>query len=65
MKLHTILIFCCLLLTLAKAKNYDWTNVEDTIEFYRANGAFLGGVLRVSNGTNTIYEYPFGHYTKN
>jgi hypothetical protein len=65
MKLQTIFIFFCLLLALTNAKDYDWTSVEDTIEFYRTNGAFSGGVLRVSNGTHAIYNYPFGHYTKN
>ena len=29
------------------------------------NGAYAGGIIRVSNGTNTIYNLPFGYYTHN
>lgn len=56
-------IFC--LLFLICSQEYDWSNVKDTVEYYRSNGAFPGGILRVSNGTQTIFNYPFGHFTKN
>ena len=56
---HTI----CLLLLLPCA--YDWTSVEQTVEYYRQNGAFVGGILRVSNSTHTLFNYPFGHFSKN
>ena len=29
------------------------------------DGAYSAGILRVSNGTDTIYNYPFGHLTHN
>ena len=29
------------------------------------DGAYKGGILRVSNGSNTIYNLPFGHLTNN
>lgn len=35
--------------------------MEDTVNYYVKNGAFPGGVLRVSNGSDTIYNLPFGH----
>jgi len=67
MRFDTIFIILCLLFALAfsQGEDYDWSNVEDTVEYYRANGAFPGGVLRVSNGTHKIYEYAFGHFSKN
>lgn len=65
MRFHTSFIIVCLLFNLVISESYDWTAVQDTVEFYRANGAFVGGVLRVANGTHNIYEYPFGHYTNN
>jgi len=44
---------------------YDWTNVEDRINYYMQEGAFTGGVLRVSNRTHNIYTNPFGYFTHN
>jgi serine-type D-Ala-D-Ala carboxypeptidase len=48
-------------ISLSTAYAYDWTLVEETLNSYLMNGAFVGGILRVSNGTNTIYNMPFGH----
>jgi CubicO group peptidase (beta-lactamase class C family) len=42
---------------------YDWTNVDDKINFYMFNGAFNGGLLRVANGTHNLYTKSFGYYT--
>ncbi len=42
-------------LLFAATAQYDWQNVQDRINYYVANGAFPGGVLRVSNSTHTIY----------
>lgn len=50
---------------LSTAQAYDWTEVEDTVNRYLMNGAFKGGILRVSNGTDTIYNLPFGHFSNN
>jgi CubicO group peptidase (beta-lactamase class C family) len=44
---------------------YNWQNVQDRINYYIANGAFPGGVLRISNTTHTIYENSFGSFTHN
>jgi CubicO group peptidase (beta-lactamase class C family) len=60
-----IAILTILLIVLAVSKEqYDWTNVQDKINYYMNNGAFTGGVLRVANGTHNIYTQPFGHFTK-
>lgn len=59
-----ILLIIALLLAV-NAQQYDWTNVEETVGNYQMNGAFTGGVLRVSNGTHTIYNYPFGTIAHN
>jgi CubicO group peptidase (beta-lactamase class C family) len=52
-----------LFISLALTQEYDWTKVKDTVNFYLSNGAFAGGVLRVSNGTSTIYNQPFGYFS--
>lgn len=52
-----------LLVSLTTCKQYDWTNVEDKINYYQMNGAFKGGVLKVANGTHNIYTKAFGHFT--
>jgi CubicO group peptidase (beta-lactamase class C family) len=43
---------------------YDWTGVEDTVSRYLFNGAFKGGILRVSNGSQTLLNLPFGHLSQ-
>jgi len=57
------IIFLLLLISTITANNYDWTNLTDTINSYLANVAFTGGILRVANGTHTIYSQPFGYFT--
>lgn len=59
-----ILLIISLTLTI-NTQYYDWSNVEETVASYQMNGAFTGGVLRVSNGTHTIYNYPFGTISHN
>ena len=41
--------------------SYDWGQVESVIAEYQGAGAFAGGILRVSNGSDTIFNLPFGH----
>jgi CubicO group peptidase (beta-lactamase class C family) len=52
-----------LLIAAFNAQPYDWTEVEDTVNYYQMNGAFSGGVLRISNDTTTLHDYIFGHYS--
>jgi len=59
--IYLLLLLLCFSLTITK--EYDWTKVQDTINYYSQNGAFAGGVLRVSNGTSTIYTQPFGYFS--
>lgn len=59
-----LLLSLLLVTSLAVAQDdYDWTKVEDKINYYSFNGAFTGGVLRVANGTHNLYTKPFGYYT--
>jgi len=51
------------LLLVINCENYNWSQLEDTIQYYLANGAYVGGVLRVANGTHNIYTTSFGQYT--
>jgi CubicO group peptidase (beta-lactamase class C family) len=57
--------FLCVLLLACVLCDYDWTKVEDAIEYYRANGAYVGGVLRVANRYETLYESAFGNIAHN
>ena len=59
-----ILITLSLYLTQSHQK-YDWSTVESTVNSYLMEGAYNGGILRVSNGTHTIFNYPFGHHSHN
>ena len=52
-------------ISLTTVQGYDWTPVEETLNRYLMNGAFAGGIIRVSNGTDTIYNMPFGHFSHN
>lgn len=44
-------------------QGYNWSSVEDKIQYYLGNGAFPGGILRVANSTHNIYTSTFGSYT--
>ena len=63
-----ILIVISITLIISLAHNnqqYNWQSVEDVVNYYLMEGAYKGGILRVSNGSDTIYNYPFGHLTNN
>ena len=61
-----ILILILITVYLVEGKGeYDWGKVEEVVNNYLMDGAYKGGILRVSNGTDTIYNYPFGHLTNN
>ena len=54
-----------ILLLSSLSLSYDWTKLEDKINYYQFNGAFSGGVLRVANGTHNIYTKAIGSFTHN
>jgi hypothetical protein len=62
MKIFYLSVFLFILTT---SVDYDWTTVQDQINYYIANGAFAGGILRVSTGNTTLYNNPFGTFTHN
>jgi beta-N-acetylhexosaminidase len=54
-----------LLLVITMAQQYNWAPVQNVVERYRSAGAFTGGILRVSNSSQTIYNLPFGFFSHN
>ena len=58
--LTTVVIGFCIL-SIGAAQ--DWSKVIEEVEHYRKEGAYTGAVLRVANGTHTLFAQTFGSYS--
>ena len=56
-RVHLVLI----LTLLYCLRGQDWSKVREEVNHYLQEGAFTGAVLRVANGTHTLFVEPYGH----